>query len=90
MKEKKRRVAAQIVFLAYPCPRCGVQPGEPCLTEAGRRATDVHGARTQHGNRCPRCGIPFAANEEPGTLCARCLLVRALEIERVTQHRRRT
>jgi hypothetical protein len=84
-----RRASWRLVFLTYPCPHCDAKAGEPCTTASGRRSDDVHGARTQHGNRCPRCGTVYAQDEEPGTLCARCALLRRLEVERVTIHKRR-
>lgn len=84
------RAAWRLVFLTYPCPYCDAEPGRPCTSKSGRPYADVHAARTEHGNRCPRCGTVYVADEEPGTLCARCMLLRRLEIERVTTHERTT
>jgi len=85
-----RRASWRTVFLAYPCPHCGAQPGEDCVTATGHPYPDVHGARTDHGARCPRCGTVLMEHEEPGTLCTKCQLLRRLEIERVSRHRRKT
>jgi len=84
------RASWRLVFLTYPCPYCGAEPGDPCVTKTGKPWGDVHAARTDHGTRCPRCGTILAHDEEPGTLCTKCQLLRRLEIERVTHHRRRT
>lgn len=90
MTTKHTRASWRLVFLTYPCPTCGALPGQDCVTRTGRVYADVHGARTQHGTRCPRCGTTLAHEEEPGTLCAKCALLRRLEIERATKHRRKT
>jgi len=85
-----RAVAATwaAVFLTYPCPTCGAGPGEPCQTASGRVADIPHAGRTRNADRCPRCGSITGAEAEPGALCARCALVRALEVERSTTWKR--
>lgn len=84
------RAAWRAVYLTYPCPSCGADPGADCTTSSGKRADVVHAGRTQHSARCPRCSDVLAADDEPGALCQRCRLLRSLEIERVTKHRRVT
>jgi DNA-directed RNA polymerase subunit RPC12/RpoP len=86
----KQRAAWRAVFLGYECPRCGAKPNEDCRSEGGKRQTMVHAARTRTADRCPRCGVHVGIDGEPGTYCQRCALLRALEIERVTKHRRVT
>lgn len=83
------RASWRLVFLTYPCPTCGAEPGHDCQTASGHSYTDVHAARTRNGNRCPRCGQLVAYEDDPGSLCAKCQLLRSLEIERATLHRRR-
>lgn len=85
----RTRAAWRIVFLTYPCPTCGAAPTEDCLTASGKIYNDVHAERTRHAQRCPRCGTLIAADDEPGSYCAKCSLLRQLEIERATYHRRR-
>ena len=85
----KIRAPWRAVFLTYPCPTCGAKPSEECVTASGNVYADVHVARTEHGNRCPRCGAFIAAEDDPGSLCPKCQLLRQLEIERATYHRRR-
>jgi ribosomal protein S27AE len=77
-----------VVFLSYPCPTCGAAPGEDCITTGGKRAFP-HADRTRQANRCPKCGEIVDSADDPGRLCARCGLVRALEIERSTTWVRR-
>ena len=84
------RASWRLVFLTYPCDFCGALPGQPCVTKTGNVYPDVHAIRTQRKARCPRCGTVLAKDEEPGTLCLRCALLRRLEVERVTKWRRRT
>lgn len=84
-----RRSAWRLTWLSYPCPTCGAAPGEDCLTTGGNVYRDVHADRTRRGNRCPRCGVIVDADHEPGQLCARCELVRSLEVERATRYQRR-
>jgi endogenous inhibitor of DNA gyrase (YacG/DUF329 family) len=86
----RRRAPWRIVWLSYPCPTCNAAPGEPCLTTGGNEYRDCHADRTRHGQRCPRCGTVVSWDDAPGTLCARCSLLRTLETERATKHRRRT
>jgi hypothetical protein len=78
------------VYLTYPCPTCGVKKGYPCLTTGGRRRYECHAARAENADRCPECATRLPADAEPGDLCERCRLVRALEVERSTVYRRRT
>jgi ribosomal protein S27AE len=85
-----RRAAWRLIFITYPCPTCGAQPGEECRTETGHIYKQTHAARTRNGDRCPRCGTILMAHEQPGTLCARCQLLRRLETERATTHKRKT
>jgi DNA-directed RNA polymerase subunit RPC12/RpoP len=77
----------RLVLLSYPCPTCGAKPGEPCITTGGRVAAE-HADRARNADRCPKCGIWVGAEEDPGTLCGRCALVRSLEIERATTWKR--
>jgi ribosomal protein S27AE len=84
------RASWRLVFLTYPCPTCGADPGEECRTTGGRAYKQTHAARTRNGGRCPRCGTVLTHDDEPGTLCAKCQLLRRLEIERATRHRRVT
>lgn len=84
-----RKASWHVVFLTYPCPTCEAAPGEECFTQNGTIAQQMHAARTRQGNRCPRCGTLTPADDEPGQLCARCELLRALEVERATKYRRR-
>lgn len=78
-----RKATWQQVFLSYPCPTCGAEPGEACMTTGGREAQLPHADRTRAANRCPTCGT-IVNDGNPGALCARCALVRALEVERST------
>ena len=75
-------------YLAYGCSTCNALPGEPCVTRAGK-PTGFHVNRMRLGERCPVCGVMVGIVDEPGTLCDRCALVRALEVERATTYRRR-
>jgi ribosomal protein S27AE len=85
----KPKASWHVVFLTYPCPTCGAAPGEECLTAGGARSQLPHVDRARLGDRCPKCGAIVDADHEPGQLCARCELVRALETERATQYKRR-
>lgn len=85
-----QRSSWRLIFTTYPCPTCGAKPGRDCRTVNGHVASQVHAARTAHAERCPRCGTHISADDEPGSYCARCQLLRALEIERATKYRRRT
>lgn len=78
-----------LVLRSYPCEHCGAGPGEPCVTESGRKVALEHSARQQLTGRCPRCSAMLDADHPPGTLCRHCALVRSLEVERHTHHRRR-
>jgi len=80
--------AWRVVFLSYPCETCDAKPGEECETTGGKVSPYPHAARTRFGNRCPKCGIVIRADSEPGTLCDRCALIRALETERASYYRR--
>lgn len=87
----RTRALWRLVFLSYPCPSCGAEPGEDCTTSGGQVAAMVHVARTRDAGRCPRCGTQVDSTAaDPGTYCARCQRLRELEIERVTTHRRLT
>lgn len=83
------RAAWQLVFLSYPCPACDAAPGEDCYTSTGRTTRQLHAERARQGNRCPHCGMLTNADDEPGQLCPRCELIRALEVERATKYKRR-
>ena len=85
----RRKAPWRLVFLSYPCPTCGAAPGELCLTVGGREYAECHAERTRHAQRCPKCGAHLSAEADPGALCDRCALVRALEIERATTWQRR-
>jgi DNA-directed RNA polymerase subunit RPC12/RpoP len=79
------------LLLTYPCPTCGAQPNEDCLTRSGNPAQQPHRERARDAARCPRCGQHVEHDvDDPGAYCARCQLLRSLEIERVTRHRRLT
>jgi DNA-directed RNA polymerase subunit RPC12/RpoP len=78
------------VYLSYPCPTCGAEPDKPCLSASGRIYRDIHAGRTRNADRCPQCGTKTAKGADPGSLCERCALVRSLETERATVHRRLT
>lgn len=79
----------RLVFLSYPCPTCNAAPGEVCITTGGYPYAECHVERTRHAARCAHCGTHISAESDPGALCDRCALVRALEIERATYHKRR-
>lgn len=78
-----------LILRSYPCESCGAGPGQQCVTESGR-PTMEHAARQHLVGRCPRCATWMDADHAIGTLCDRCKLLRSLEIERHTTHRRRT
>lgn len=84
-----QRAVWRVVFESYPCPTCGVPAGASCRTTSGRIAGLPHAARTAMANRCPRCGVIVGRENDPGGLCDRCALVRALEVERATKWKRR-
>lgn len=76
--------------LSYECPKCGARAGQRCVTlRDGTPTEGTHVGRALGAFRCPRCGSRIAADSLPGDLCPRCALVRSLEVERVTHHRRR-
>lgn len=75
-------------LLAHTCPRCGAPPGDVCRTSSGKEAKPPHYARTQLVRQCAHCGQPLDPDIEAGDLCARCQLVRSLEIERATKWQR--
>jgi len=81
------KAAWRAVFESYPCPTCGVPKGASCRTTSGRVADIPHAERTRLANRCPRCGV-IVSGDDPGALCDRCALVRSLEVERATTHKR--
>lgn len=85
----RTRASWRIVFLTYPCPTCGAAPTYDCVTANGKPYTDIHVERTRNANRCPRCGSLIAADDEPGAYCPKCQLLRQLEVERATLHKRR-
>jgi hypothetical protein len=85
----QKRARWRLVYLSYPCPVCIAAPGEDCITATGKLKREVHADRARQGNRCPRCGALTSSDNEPGQLCDRCELVRALEVERASYHRRR-
>lgn len=70
-----------------PCPTCDAPSGSPCLTRNGHLTSQPHAGRYYRVNRCPHCGVmvPMA-----GELCDRCALIRSLETERASHHRRTT
>jgi hypothetical protein len=73
----------------YPCPHCGAEPHEPCRTRNGRPASQPHAARGRDEHRCIICHVLLPHDQDPGdTLCGRCSLVRALELERARYHQR--
>jgi hypothetical protein len=73
---------------SWECPTCGAPPGEHCWTTGGNRIYEPHADRGRAANRCPQCGARLTAEQEPGDICARCTLVRALETERATVYHR--
>jgi len=75
------------MFLTYPCHTCGAEEGEECTTTNGKWAFP-HAARTRAAARCRICGEVTDGPNGPESLCARHRLVRALEIERATTHKR--
>ena len=78
----------RVVFESYPCPACGVPAGTSCRTRTGHVADIPHADRTRLADRCPVCGVIVARDNDPAGLCDRCALVRALEVERATTHKR--
>lgn len=78
------------ILRSYPCEACDAGPGEPCVTASGRKSALEHSARQHLVGRCPRCSGMLDADHPPGTLCPHCALVRSLNIERHTTHRRRS
>jgi len=78
----------RIILRSYPCDTCAAGPGEPCLTTTGH-VTQEHAARAQLVHHCPRCGTWVDA-DVPGSLCDRCRLLRDLNTERATTHKRTT
>ena len=42
-----QRAQWKIVAQHYACTTCNASPGEPCLRPGGRKASDVHVARTR-------------------------------------------
>lgn len=79
----------RLVLRSYSCPTCGAAVGEPCQTTGGRTADIEHAERARYADRCPKCGTRLDSDTEPGSLCGRCQLVRALETERATKWVRR-
>ncbi len=84
------RAAWRAVYLTYPCEACGAKAGEDCTTVSGKPASYQHAARAARGARCPRCHQLIEHDIEPGSYCAKCQLLRALEVERATKYRRTT
>jgi ribosomal protein S27AE len=85
----QKRAPWRLVYLSYPCPTCNAGPGEDCTTTTARIKREVHADRARLGDRCPKCGTLIEADHEPDQMCARCELVRALEVERSSVYRRR-
>jgi len=83
-----QRATWRVVFESYPCPTCGVPAGASCRTTGGRVSNIPHAERTRLADRCPRCGVIVSRDYNPGALCDRCALVRSLEVERATTHKR--
>lgn len=82
------RAPWRVVFETYPCPTCGAEAGHVCVTTGGRQADLPHAERTRLADRCPVCGVIVADRDDPGALCPRCALVRALETERASTWKR--
>jgi len=80
----------RLILRSYPCRTCGAGPGDPCTTSGGREADLEHVDRQQHVGRCPRCATMMDADWTPGALCPHCQLLRSLQVERYTHHRRST
>lgn len=78
----------RIIVRSYPCETCGAGPGDPCLSPSGKRALE-HVARANLVNHCPKCGTWVDA-DEPGIYCPRCQLLRDLNTERASHHKRTT
>ena len=72
---------------SWPCQTCGASPGESCVTGSGRPTNLPHAARLRSTNRCQMC-LALLPNEWEDTICERCQLVRALEVERASHYRR--
>jgi hypothetical protein len=75
--------------LSYPCPKCGAAPHDPCTTKTGTRASTPHAARGQERRRCRLCQVLLPQDQDlEDVLCGRCAMIRALELERITTHKR--
>lgn len=90
MPRGSSKAAWRLIRMSYPCPVCGAGPGDPCMTTAGNVYTECHAERSRQATRCAKCRAILSAEAEPGDLCDRCALVRSLEVERATYHRRTT
>lgn len=89
MVSQRDKALWRVVLTSYPCPTCDAEPGEDCRTNAGKRAAIPHADRGRTGERCSKCGTPTPGGD-PMQLCPRCELIRALEVERSTTHKRET
>jgi hypothetical protein len=49
--------------LGVECPRCGTDPGEPCLTPRGEDATRPHKARQEHADKVAAAAIARAEGD---------------------------
>lgn len=70
--------------MAYPCPRCGAAPHDPCTTAAGK-PSPVHVGRIDAGSRCRKCGGILPPGAQLGDLCGRCQVVETLIVERYSR-----
>lgn len=85
------KAAWRIALESYPCQKCNAPAGSPCRNlRTGWPVHNIHAARTNDAGRCQKCGIRIEADRvmAADALCARCALVRALEVERATKYRR--
>lgn len=85
------KAAWRIALESYPCRKCNAKPGERCRNlRTGCPVNGIHTARNDAAGRCQSCGIRIEADRvmAADALCARCALVRALEVERATKYRR--
>jgi hypothetical protein len=86
-----RRSGWRRIYESYACTYCGAGPGQRCLSLVTKKPTmTIHMARVNAADRCAKCGTGMDADRvtEGANLCPRCALVRSLEVERATVHRR--